>query len=52
MKYNVDIKYNGNTLFSVEVEARNEVEAMEFAYDQMELNTYAEAERIYESKKL
>ena len=52
MKYTVDIKYCGNTLFSVDVEANNEVEAMEFAYDQLELNTYAEANRIHESKEL
>jgi hypothetical protein len=52
MRYNVKIKLNKNTLYEVEVEARNEAEAMCFAYDQMELNTYAEAKRIYESKKL
>jgi len=50
MRYSVDIKLHGNVLYTVEVEAHNEVEAMEFAYDQMELNTYAEANRIYESK--
>ena len=50
MRYNVDIKYNGNTLFSVEVEANNEVEAMEFAYDQMEMDTYAEPTMIKEAK--
>ena len=49
MRYSVDIKLHGNTLFSVEVEANNEAEAMEFAYDQMELQTYAEAHR-HESK--
>ena len=51
MKYTVDIKYCGNTLFSVDVEANNEVEAMEFAYDQLELNTYAEA-KLNESKTI
>ena len=52
MRYNVQIKLNKEVLYEVEVEANNEMEAMCFAYDQMELNTYAEAKRIYESKKL
>ena len=50
MKYNVKIKLNKNTIYEVEVEARNEVEAMEFAYDQMELNTYAEPTMVKEAK--
>lgn len=48
MKYIVDIKYCKNIVFTIEVEANNEVEAMEFAYDQFELYTYAEA-RLNES---
>ena len=42
--------FNGTILFSVEVEANNEVEAMEFAYDQMEMDTYAEPTMIKETK--
>ena len=42
MKYTVDIKLNKKVLYTVEVEANNEVEAMEFAYDMLELDTYAE----------
>lgn len=45
MKYNVKIKLNKNTIYEVEVEADNENQAMEFAYDQLELNSYAEVER-------
>jgi hypothetical protein len=44
MKYNVKIKLNKETIYEVEVEANNEVEAMEFAYDQLELNSYVEVE--------
>jgi hypothetical protein len=50
MKYNVKIKLNKNTIYEVEVEAHNEVEAMEFAYDQMEMDTYAEPTRITEAE--
>ena len=45
MRYTVHIKLNKETLYTVEVEADNEVQAMEFAYDQLELNSYAEVER-------
>lgn len=41
-RYTVDIKYCGNTLFTVEVIADSKEQAMEFAYDQMELYTHAE----------
>jgi len=51
MRYTVDIKLNKNVIYTVEVEAHNEVEAMEFAYDQLELNSYAEV-RDDESKEL
>lgn len=44
MKYNVQIKLNKKVLYEVEVEADNEVEAMEFAYDMMEHDTYAEVQ--------
>ena len=44
MRYNVKIKFNKKVLYEVEVEANNEVEAMEFAYDMMEMDTYAEPE--------
>lgn len=50
MKYNVKIKLNKKTIYEVEVEARNDVEAMEFAYDQMEMDTYAEPERMVEAE--
>jgi hypothetical protein len=49
MKYSVDIKLGNKVLYTVEVEAHNEVEAMEFAYDQMEFNTYAEPTMITEA---
>jgi hypothetical protein len=49
MKYNVKIKLNKNTIYEVEVEANNEVEAMEFAYDQMEMDTYAEPTMVKEA---
>ena len=42
MKYNVKIKFNQTTIYEVEVEADNETDAKEFAYDLMEMNTYAE----------
>jgi hypothetical protein len=45
MKYTVDIKLDEDTIYTVEVEANNEVEAMEFAYDQLELNSYAEVRK-------
>ena len=48
MRYNVDIIYCGNTLFSVEVEANSIEQAREFAYEQMEMYTYAEATLIVE----
>lgn len=50
MKYNVKIKLNKNTIYEVEVEADNEKDAMCFAYDQMEMDTYAEPERIMEAE--
>ena len=49
MKYNVKIKLNKNTIFETEVEACNENQAMEFAYDMLELNSYAEPELIKEA---
>ena len=42
MKYNVKIKLNKNTIYEVEVDADNENQAMEFAYDQLEMDSYAE----------
>ena len=45
MKYTVKIKLDKETIYEVEVEAHNEVEAMEFAYDMLEMNSYAEVER-------
>ena len=42
MKYNVKIKFNQTTIYEVEVEADNETDAKKFAYDLMEMNTYAE----------
>jgi len=45
MKYNVKIKLDKETIYEVEVEARNENEAMEFAYDMLESDSYAEVER-------
>jgi hypothetical protein len=50
MKYNVKIKLNKNTIYEVEVEAENERDAMCFAYDQMEMDTYAEPIRITEAE--
>ena len=48
MRYNVKIKLNKNTIFEIELEARNEVEAMEFAYEQLEMQSYAEPTIISE----
>ena len=42
MKYNVKIKFNQTTIYEVEVEADNETDAKKFAYDLMEMNTYAD----------
>ena len=50
MRYNVKIKLNKDTIYEVEVEAHNEMEAMCFAYDQMEMDTYAEPIMITEAK--
>jgi len=50
MKFNVKIKLNKDTIYEVEVEANNEMEAMCFAYDRMELDTYAEPTMIVEDK--
>lgn len=50
MRYNVKIKLNKNTIYEVEVEADNESDAMCFAYDQMEIDTYAEPTMIMEDK--
>ena len=44
MKYNVKIKLNKETVYEVEVEACNENQAMEFAYELFEMNSYAEVE--------
>ena len=49
MKYNVKIKFNQTTIYEVEVEADNETDAKEFAYDLMEMNTYAEPVLIDEA---
>ena len=48
MRYNVQIKLNKEVLYEVEVEANNEMEAMCFAYDMMEMDTYAEPTLIVE----
>ena len=50
MRYNVKIKLNKNTIYEVEVEAHNEAEAMCFAYDQMEMDTYAEPTMVKEAE--
>ena len=50
MRYNVKIKLNKDTIYEVEVEANNEMEAMCFAYDMMEHDTYAEPTMITEAK--
>jgi hypothetical protein len=42
------VKVNGK-VYEVEVEARNEAEAMCFAYDQMEMDTYAEPTMVKEA---
>ena len=42
MKSNVKIKLNKTVIYEVEVEANNENEAMEFAYDMLERDSYAE----------
>lgn len=42
--FTVHIKLNDKVLYNVDVVARNEVEAMEFAYDMMEYDTYAEVQ--------
>jgi hypothetical protein len=49
MKYSVDIKLGNKVLYTVEVEAHNEMEAMCFAYDQMEMDTYAEPTMVKEA---
>lgn len=49
MRYSVKIKLNKNTIYEVEVEARNEMEATCLAYDRMEMDAYAEPERIAEA---
>ena len=41
-KYNVKIKLDNKTIYEVEVMANNENQAMEFAYEQLEMNSYAE----------
>lgn len=41
--YKVDIKIGGKTIYQVEVLARSEDQAMEFAYDMLEHDSYAEA---------
>lgn len=46
MIYNIDIKINKKVIYSCEVEARDEEQAREFAYDMMEWGTYAEATRL------
>lgn len=50
MKFNVKIKLDKEVLYEVEVEANNEMEAMCFAYDMMEHDTYAEPTMIVEDK--
>ena len=50
MKFNVKIKLNKKTIYEVEVEADNEMEAMCSAYDFLEMDTYAEPARIVEAK--
>ena len=50
MKYNVKIKLNKNTIYEVEVEAFNENQAMEFAYDMLERDSYAEPTMVMEAK--
>ena len=44
MKYTVRIKTNGKTIYEVEVEACDENQALEFAYDMFEHDSYAEVE--------
>lgn len=46
MRYNVKIKLGENTIYEVDVEALDEESAMEFAYEQMEMDTYAESTMI------
>lgn len=43
-KYNVKIKLDKNIIYEVEVEAWDETQAMEFAYELLEMNSYAEVE--------
>ena len=50
-KFLVKIKLGDKVLYDVIVVANNENEAMEFAYDQLELNSYAEAREIKELEK-
>lgn len=45
-RFLVNIKLGDKVLYDVAVVANNEKEAMEFAYDQLELNSYAEAREI------
>jgi len=45
MKYTVDIKYDHKVLVTFEVEADNEQQAMEFAYDQFEYYSYCEVRK-------
>ena len=45
-RFLVKIRLGDKVLYEVIVVARNEKEAMEFAYDQLELNSYAEAREI------
>lgn len=50
MRYNVKIKLGENTIYEVEVEALDEESAMEFAYEQMEMDTYTELTMINDVK--
>jgi len=40
--YKVNIKIDQSTIYTVKVNANNEEEAMEFAYDMLEHDSYAE----------
>lgn len=52
MRYNVKIKLNKKVIFEIELDARNEVEAMEFAYEQLEMQSYAEPTPIDSRKEI
>ena len=52
MRYNVKIKLNKKVIFEIELDADNENQAMEFAYEQLEMQSYAEPTIISEREAI